>query len=64
MFITLFLILFVIGLLLLLLPSSILKCKQRKSAILLRASGLMFVAISVVFIYAVYAGTIVLPLWR
>lgn len=64
MFITLFLILFIIGLLLLLLPSRVLKCKQRKSEIILRASGLMFVAVSVVFIYAVYSGTIVLPLWR
>lgn len=59
-------IIMLIGVLLLLLPANLVKrvCDQKVFLILVRIIGVIVIGLSVIFIYAVASGAIVLPLFK
>lgn len=66
MYITLFAIVLLIGLLMLLIPGKLFQRLSKANGfnIFLRLSGVVLIAISAVAIYAVLSGTVKLPLFR
>lgn len=64
MYITLFIVIFMTGLLLLFLPSDVYKkwIEGRVFSIVMRMAGIVLCIVSAIFIYAVLSGKIVLPL--
>lgn len=66
MYITLFAIVLIIGLLMLLLPGNLFRklSKIKSFIIFLRLSGIVLIAVSAVSIYAVLSGAVELPLFK